>query len=178
VLLPLLLAAASFGCPPPPARTASVRAGREDATLADARLARVVRADRVPARVMDDAGVLPAAVEARVSMASEELERRTGHQFVVAVEPSLRGLPIERFSLALFGGLKIGRACCDDGVGLLIAPKERKARIEVGRGLETELTDCEAQHIMDHVIVPHFARGDFPGGVEAGTRAIIAEIDA
>ncbi len=57
----------------------------------------------------------------------------------------------------------------------LIAPKERKARIEVGSGLEAALTNAEAQVIMDEVIVPQFREGHMVEGIDAGVSAIIKE---
>ncbi|WP_235532900.1 TPM domain-containing protein [Sphingomonas sp. Leaf412] len=130
------------------------------------------------AYVDDEADILPQPTEARLAKAAATLERRTGHQFVVVTTRSLGGQPVERYSLALFDRLGVGRACCDDGVGLLVAPVERKARIEVGKGLEHALTDAEAARIMNRDILPRFRAGDLPGGVERGARAIIAEIDA
>ena len=132
-----------------------------------------------PTPIVDDrAGILTERAERRLAVASLTLERRTGHQFVVVTTPSLRGEAIERYSLALFNRLGVGRKCCDDGVGLLVAPAERKVCIEVGRGLERSLTDGEAKTILDRHVLPRFRRGDLGGGVEAASRAIIAEIAA
>lgn len=132
-----------------------------------------------PTPIVDDrAGILTERAERRLAAASLALERRTGHQFVVVTTPSLRGEAIERYSLALFNRLGIGRKCCDDGVGLLMAPTEQKVRIEVGRGLERILTDREAKTILDRHVLPRFRLGDLGGGVEAASRAIIAELGA
>lgn len=89
---------------------------------------------------------------------------------------SLGGHGIEDYSLGLFNGWGIGRKGVDDGVGLLVAPKERKVRIEVGYGLEKALTDQEAAAIIDKDILPHFKAGDMSGGIAAGSEAIIREI--
>jgi len=59
---------------------------------------------------------------------------------------------------------------------LIIAPKERKVRIEVGYGLEPVLTDGLSSLIINQQIVPRFKAGDMPGGIEAGTDAIITQL--
>ena len=56
---------------------------------------------------------------------------------------------------------------------LIIAPNERKVRIEVGYGLEGVLTDAISSQIINDVIVPKFKQGDMGGGVIDGIRAII-----
>lgn len=125
-------------------------------------------------RVVDRADLLDPPAEAGIAAASRALEARTGHQFVVATTPTLNGAPIERYSLALFGGWKVGRRCCADGVGLLVAPNERKVRIEVGKGLEATLSDTAARQILDRDVLPAFRQGDLPRGIERGSRAIVA----
>ena len=70
----------------------------------------------------------------------------------------------------------IGRKDIDDGVLLIVAPNERKARIEVGYGLEKALRDEEAGRIMRDAILPAFRAGDLPKGIAAGVDGIVREI--
>lgn len=127
-------------------------------------------------RVVDNAGLLPADRETLLSRALEETERATGHQFVVVTLPTLDGKPIEKVGLALGRGWRLGRRGYDDGVLLIVAPNERKVRIEVGRGLERTLTDAEAAAIIQQRILPRFRRGDMTGGILTGSAGIIREI--
>jgi uncharacterized protein len=127
-------------------------------------------------RVVDQAEVLPLAVEAWLSGRLAEFEKRTGHQFVIATTTSLQGKPVEDYSLCLARHWAIGGKGKDDGVMLLVAPNERKARIEVGYGLERALRDDEAALIMRDTLVPAFNRGDYVGGVESGAEAIMREV--
>ena len=124
---------------------------------------------------MDEAQILPPDAEERLNAELAGFERRTRHQLVVVTKPSLENQPIERYSLALANQLAIGRKRYNDGVMLLVAPHERKVRIEVGKGLENALTNEEAARILEKDVLPALGRGDFPLGIEAGAKAIIGE---
>ena len=126
--------------------------------------------------VVDNAGLLPPEAERGIAMRSAQLERETGHQFVVVTLPDLQGATIEAMGLALGNGWGIGRKAVDDGVLLIVAPKQRKVRIEVGCGLEAALTDAEARGIIDRDILPAFRRNDFVGGVQGGVEAVLREV--
>jgi len=123
-------------------------------------------------RVVDKADLLAPAQEASLSAQSAALEKATGHQFVVVTVPDLGGHPIEDYGLHLGRYWGIGRKQVNDGVLLLVAPNERKVRIEVGYGLETTLSDPRAKTIIDRDILPAFRAGDMPKGIIAGAAAI------
>jgi uncharacterized protein len=125
-------------------------------------------------RVVDQANVLSPVVRSDVAAQSKELEEKSGIQLVVATVPSLQGGDIETYANQLFRAWQLGQAQKNNGILLLVAPNERKVRIEVGYGLEGTLTDALASTIISAAIVPHFKRGDFPGGVEAGVHGITA----
>ena len=128
-------------------------------------------------RVVDNADLLIADQEAQLSAALATTERLTRHQFVVVTLPSLGGRAIEEVGLALGNGWGIGRKGYNDGVLLIVAPNERKVRIEVGCGLEAALTNSEAQAIIDQRILPLFRKGRMAAGIFRGSAAIIREID-
>ena len=77
---------------------------------------------------------------------------KSGIQLVVATVPTLDGEEIEPYANGLFRFWKLGEAKENNGVLLLVAPKEHKMRIEVGYGLEGTLTDAhvEAHHRQRH----------------------------
>ena len=125
---------------------------------------------------MDDAGLLAPEQEAGLAAQSAELEKATGHQLVVVTIPSLHGQDIATFGVDLGRRWGVGRKGVDDGVLLIVAPKERKARIEVGYGLEKALRDEEAGRILRDAILPAFRAGDMPKGIAAGVDGIISEI--
>ena len=124
-------------------------------------------------RVTDAADILDDAQEASLSRRLEQLERKTGHQMVVVTVRTLGGRDVAVFTRELGNAWGIGRAEHNDGVILLAAPKERKARIAVGYGLEKTLTNAVCDKIMDDQMLPRFRAGDLPGGIEAGAGALI-----
>lgn len=123
-------------------------------------------------RVVDDASLLDAAEEAEIVSQLESLESRTTDQLVLVTLPSLQGYPIEEFGYRLGRHWAIGQKDKDNGVLLIVAPNERKVRIEVGRGLEGVLPDAIAKIIIENAILPRFRSGDFPAGIKAGLRDI------
>ncbi len=124
------------------------------------------------ARVMDDAGLLAPGDKAAITSELKALEEKTGDQLVVYTTHSLQGYAIEDFGLRLGRNWGVGQKQKNNGVLLIVAPAERKVRIEVGRGLETLLTNDLAKLIIGNAIVPAFRRGNFPAGIEAGVRDI------
>lgn len=106
------------------------------------------------------------------------LEKATGHQFVVVTVTDLGGHRVEDYGLTLGRTWGIGRKGVNDGVLLIVAPNERKVRIEVGYGLEKALRNDEAASIIRTAILPAFRAGDLPRGIVAGVDAILLEIDS
>jgi uncharacterized protein len=127
-------------------------------------------------RVVDAADLLSPADEAKLTAHSAALERQTGHQLVIATVASLSGHPIEDYSLQLANHWEVGRKGVNDGIILLVAPNERKVRIEVGYGLEKTVTNAEAAHIIDADILPFFRKGEMTAGIVHGADAIVAEL--
>lgn len=125
-------------------------------------------------RVVDAAGIIPAETRASIEQKLSDLETKSGIQFVVASVRSLDGGDVETYANGLFRYWKLGEAKKNNGVLLLIAPNERKVRIEVGYGLEGTLTDALAKVIISNAIAPRFKAGDFGGGVSRGVDDVIA----
>lgn len=124
-------------------------------------------------RVVDQAGIIPQAAAARISAKLEALQSKSGIQFVVATVKSLEGDDIAPYANALFRAWGLGEKEKNNGVLLLVAPNERRARIEVGYGLEGTLTDALSKIIITNAMVPRFKAGDFAGGIERGVDDII-----
>lgn len=127
-------------------------------------------------RVVDDANMLSPAAEARLTQELATLEQQTGHQLVVATLPDLQGYEIEDYGYQLLRAWGIGRKAEDDGAILIVAPNQRKVRIEVGYGLEPVLTDALSSLIIQRAILPAFKAGDMEKGVVDGTEAIARQI--
>lgn len=127
-------------------------------------------------RVVDDAQILSPATEAKLTAELAALEQQTGHQLVVATLPDLQGYEIEDYGYQLLRTWGIGRKDQDDGAILIVAPSQRKVRIEVGYGLEPVLTDALSSFIIQRAILPAFKAGDLEKGVVDGTEAIVRQI--
>ncbi len=124
-------------------------------------------------RVVDRAGLLSERDERELSAALASFEQASGNQLVVATLESLQGLEIEDYGYQLGRHWGIGEAGADTGALLIVAPEERAVRIEVGYGLEGELTDALSRTIIEERILPRFRAGDFAAGIKAGVAAII-----
>jgi uncharacterized protein len=124
-------------------------------------------------RVVDEAGILGQANQSALTQKLADLEAKTGNQLVVATLRSLQGTSIEDFGYQLGRTWRIGQAGRNNGALLIVAPNERKVRIEVGYGLEGTLTDAVTRLIIENAILPRFRANDFPGGIARGVDDII-----
>ena len=129
-------------------------------------------------RVVDDANLLSPADEASLTQKLAALEQANSRQLVVATVSDLQGYPIEDYGYKLGRAWGLGQAKANNGAILLVAPNERKVRIEVGYGLEPILTDALSSLIIQNDILPRFKAGDYPGGINAGTDAIVQQLQA
>lgn len=125
-------------------------------------------------RVVDDAQMLSGSARQQLSSKLQAFEQQTGNQFVVVTLPNLQGYTIEDYGYQLGRHWGIGQKGKDNGVLLIVAKQERKVRIEVGYGLEGQLTDALSSRIIQGVILPDFRKGQFSQGIVDGSDAIIA----
>lgn len=97
---------------------------------------------------------------------------------MVASVPSLKGETIDVTARRMYADAGAGLVNSKRGVLVLVAPAERKARIEVGCGLETVVTNAAAKQILDDAMFPRFRVGAFDAGARGGVEALIARIDS
>jgi uncharacterized protein len=116
-------------------------------------------------RVLDRAGLLSPATVADLERELASYETRTGHQLAVLVIPSLEDEALEDYSLRVAEAWKLGSAQRDDGLLLLIAVGDRRARIEVGHGLEGAVTDAFSARLIRDTLGPALAAGRADDGV-------------
>jgi uncharacterized protein len=124
-------------------------------------------------RVVDETGALSASVRSGLEADLAAHEQKTGQQVVVAIVKSLQGVEIEEYGVDLIRGWSIGQKGKNTGAVLLVAPNEKRVRIEVGYGLEGALTDAASRVIIDRTILPQIKRGDLPAGVVAGAHEML-----
>lgn len=134
--------------------------------------AAAVEVPRISGHVNDYAGLLRPDTVLKLERYLAEFERSDSTQLVVLTIASLDGAVLEEYALKVAEHWGIGQKGKDNGALLLIARDERKIRIEVGYGLEGQLTDLLAGRIIDLEISPRLRAGDFDGGVVAGVVAM------
>ncbi|MDC7682469.1 TPM domain-containing protein [Asticcacaulis sp. BYS171W] len=142
-------------------------------------------------RVVDQANLLTPEVEADLTAKLKGLEDATTDQVVVVTLNSLDGYEIADYGYQLLRHWGIGQKSAqasatagsealgqfkNNGVILIVAPNERKVRIEVGYGLEPVITDAYSSLIINNGIIPSFRTGDYQTGIVNGTDLIIAQL--
>jgi uncharacterized protein len=124
-------------------------------------------------RVVDEANILPTQTRLDLNRKLADFEAKSTDQLVVVTLKSLQGTSVEDFGYQLGRRWQIGQAGKNNGVLLIVAPNERKVRIEVGYGLEGTLTDAISRLIIENSILPRFRANDFSGGITRGVDDII-----
>ena len=124
-------------------------------------------------RIVDQMNVISPEAKSALEPRLAELEEKSGIQLVVATVASLGGQDIEPYANQLFRTWKLGEKAKNNGVLLLVAPNERRVRIEVGYGLEGTLTDALSKVIIANAMTPRFKSGDYSGGISRGVDDII-----
>ncbi|MGD0141588.1 MAG: TPM domain-containing protein [Rhizomicrobium sp.] len=127
-------------------------------------------------RVVDNAGILSADTQQKLTGLLGEQDKQTGDQVVVATLKSLQGYPIEDYGYQLGRAWGIGQKGKNNGALIIVAPTEHRVRIEVGYGLEGVLTDAQSKVIIDEVMTPAFKQGNYDAGVYNGTLAVLHAI--
>lgn len=122
---------------------------------------------------MDDARLLSPEMRQRLAKTLVDFATQTKNQVVVVTMKDLQGLSIEEYGYQLGRHWGIGQKEKDNGILLLVAPKERKVRIEVGYGLEGVFTDALTHAIIQQRILPAFKEGAMEKGIVQGTIAIL-----
>jgi len=124
-------------------------------------------------RVVDDAHILSAQTQRQLTAQLAQEEKRSGDQIVVATLPSVQGATLEQYGYQLGRAWGIGQKGKNNGALLIVVPSTHDVRIDAGYGLEGQLTDAQSRIIIDQMMLPQFRRGDYDGGVLAGTQAMI-----
>jgi uncharacterized membrane protein YgcG len=171
----LCLAGCEAAAPPaeaPPAADENEAAATNAAEPAANAAAAASEFPALTGRVVDGAELLSPEEEARLTSRLAQLEARTSDQVVLVTVETLGGRAIEDYGLALGRHWQIGQGGNDNGVLLIVAPNERRTRIEVGFGLQRILTNARARAIVDEDLLPHFREARWSAGITAGTEAI------
>jgi uncharacterized protein len=128
-------------------------------------------------RVVDNAEILKPDTRKRLSETLRQHEQSTTNQIAVLTVPTLKGESVEEYAVRVFEQWKLGQKGKDNGVLVVVAPQDRRMRIEVGYGLEGVLPDAMAARIIRNVMTPRFKDGDYDGGIAQGVDAIVAQLE-
>lgn len=126
--------------------------------------------------ISDNANILSYENEITLNQILLELQTKTKVDVAIVTLNSLNGEPIENVSLEIARKYKLGDKKLNNGVLMLVAPEDRKARIEIGYGLEGILNDSKAGRILDDYMIPYFKEENYETGIIQGTLALAYEI--
>jgi uncharacterized protein len=130
-----------------------------------------------PARLMTDTvGFVSPAAAAAIDARLEAYQKAPGHQVVVWIGDTLAGDDLADWSVRTFAAWKPGRKGVDDGVAMFVLASDKKIDIEVGYGLEGQLTDAKSRRVIDGMSTLLQA-GDKDGALANGVESIFAAID-
>ncbi|WP_240096103.1 TPM domain-containing protein [Thermomonas flagellata] len=127
--------------------------------------------------VVDTTGTLDAASVQALEAQARALQQRKGAQLQVLIVPTTRPETIEQYAVRAFEAFRLGRKGVDDGVLLVVAKDDRRARIEVGYGLEGAIPDIAAGRVIQEYLVPRFRQGDYAGGLREATAQLVRLVD-
>lgn len=123
---------------------------------------------RLTGPVMDEVGILSPSTKSQLEISLQQLWQTQQVQMQVYIVKSLQDEAIESVAIQVFDQWKLGAEKTDKGLLFLIAPNEKRMRIEVGQGLEGDIPDVIAKRIISDVVRPHFQRNEFSMGIVQG----------
>lgn len=138
-------------------------------------IARALDVPALSARVNDYANLLDESSRATLESKLTTYEQSTGHQFALLIVPTLDGDPIEDFSIRAVEAWKLGAKGRDDGLLMIVVPQDRKVRIEVGYGLEGEITDAFSARVIRDVLAPAFRVERYGEGIHQAFDLLMAK---
>ncbi len=124
-------------------------------------------------RVMDEASILTESDKTAILDQLKELEKTKGSQIAVLTIHTTGDLTISEYGIKVAEKWKLGRKGVSDGAILILAVKDKRMRIEVGRGLEEFLTDLRTKQIQERIIKPEFKKKNMSGGIRLGVEAMV-----
>lgn len=129
------------------------------------------------AAVIDTTGTLDAATRQALQAQALALQQRKGSQLQVLMVPTTQPEDIAQYAVRAFEQYKLGRKGVDDGLLLVVAKNDRRAKIETGYGLEGAIPDATSARVIQEYLVPKFRAGGYAGGITDATAALVKLID-
>lgn len=130
----------------------------------------------IAGHVTDAAGKLTPGEIAALNDKLATYRKCSSNHIAVFFPRSLEGYSVEDVAYDTFNTWHIGESKKDSGVLLVLAPNERKIRIETGKGVGGDLTDVESSHILRDVVGPNMKAGRFFQAADQATTRIGAAL--
>jgi uncharacterized protein len=127
------------------------------------------------AHVNDTASMLSPDEQARLEQKLTDYEHKTGRQFALLTIDSLNGDALEDFSIRVVEAWKLGQKGKDSGLLLLLVKNDHKLRVEVGYGLEGNVTDAFSSRVIRNVLTPALRAGHVAAGLDQAFDALMAQ---
>lgn len=125
-----------------------------------------LRIPRLSAPLIDEMGLLRSNESQYLASLLRNMQASGKAQMAIYITSSLQGREISDFTMAVAEAWKLGKKGTDKGLVLVIAPKERKIRLEVGYGLEGDITDAFSKRLLDDETLPYFRDQQYAAGLE------------
>lgn len=122
--------------------------------------------------IVDQTGTLSEQQQSALADQIAASRKEKDYQIGILLIPSLENRDLEGYSIDVARAWGIGEKAKNNGVLLIVVKNDRKLRIEVGSGLEGDLTDAQSGRIIQQKITPKFKTGDYYGGISDGVAAI------
>lgn len=122
--------------------------------------------------VIDEVGILNPSIKRQLEESLYNFRKNNQVQLQVYIIKSLQGLEIESAAIQIFDKWQLGDEKTDKGLLFLVAPNEKRMRIEVGQGLEGDVPDVIAKRIISDVVRPYFQRGEYAMGIAQGVSTL------
>jgi uncharacterized protein len=126
---------------------------------------------------IDTTATLSQAERERLVQQALDLQQRKGSQLQVLMVPTTQPEDIAQYAQRAYDQWKLGRKGVDDGVLVVVAKDDRRARIQPGYGLEGAIPDATAARVIQEYMAPKFRNGDYGGGLADATGALVKLID-
>jgi len=123
--------------------------------------------------VNDEADLLTPAAEQALDRKLAAYQQKSQQQFALLTIESLDGDALEDFSIRVVEAWKLGKKGKDDGLLLLVVEQDRKLRIEVGYGLEGDVTDAFSSRVIRNVLAPALSAGQPAQGIDQAFDALM-----
>ena len=127
--------------------------------------------------VIDTTGTLDVATKQALAAQARALQQRKGSQLQVLVVPTTQPEDIAQYAVRAFDQYQLGRKGVNDGLLLVVAKNDRRAKIETGYGLEGPIPDATSARVIQEYLVPKFRANDYAGGITDATAALVKLID-